>query len=169
MSFQALDNFLDPTLTLPVTSEKSYSFVSPPMTVGLYLQKVEAIALRQARGDELTDEDIAALNLDDDGEKNFYRMVMGATYDEMLKDEVPWHRFRIVAATVMAWITGSEADAERMWASFAPKAPARKAPSDRRPAKKAAGPSAPLDSTEPTTRNRSQPRKTTRATRGKNS
>jgi hypothetical protein len=163
VSFKALDNFLDASLTLPVTNEKSYSFVSPPMTVGLYLQKVEAIALRQARGGELTDEDVDALNLDDDGEKNFYRMVMGATYDEMLQDNVPWHRFRVVAATVMAWITGSEEDAERMWNSFAPKAPAKKAPADRLP-KKAAAPSGPADSTATTTRSR--PRKTTTATRG---
>lgn len=165
MSFQALDEFLDSSITLPVAA-KAYTFQSPAMEVGLFCQKVEMISLKRAAGEELSTEEISALNLDDQGEKDFYRMIMGATYDEMLADGVQWHRFRIVAATVLAWITGSMDDAEQMWKSFAPKAP-EKATVDPPAPEKAADQSAQPDSTEATTPSR--PKKTARATPGASS
>lgn len=125
MSFRELNESLfDSTLRLPLRG-KTYVFESPDAKTGLWVQQAVTVAARAKAGGDVSDDDLAALQLDDDEERDLYRRAMGATFDEMLADKVPWEHLKHAATTVLIWITSDREKAEAFWnvGATGPKAP----------------------------------------------
>lgn len=58
--------------------------------------------------------------LDDGQERDFYRTCLGAAYDEMLADDVPWVAIGRAAQTVYLYTTVGEEAAISRWTEAAP-------------------------------------------------
>lgn len=144
MSFKALDAFLDDTLTLPVTAEKKYVIQPVDAAVGLWVERISALAVdaQQERAggpkiEPLTPDEVAALKPPGGDRKTLTETILGDALQEMLDDGVSHEVVKLVTATTMVWITAGKDEAEKYWnAGGRPKA--RKAPQDRaKPKKKA--------------------------------
>ncbi|MFG3174941.1 hypothetical protein ACGFZC_07660 [[Kitasatospora] papulosa] len=137
-NFEALGDFLDDFLELPVTGtdgvERVYRIEDPSAEDGLRVERVTSMAARLAMGGAAVD----TTALDDEEELDLYRMCLGEAHDR-LKAEVGWSRFKHVALTTMFWITADRETAEAYWASGATpgKAPNRAARRQRTPASSA--------------------------------
>lgn len=111
MSFRDLEEFLDPTLKLPIRG-KTYTVQSPDAKTGLWVQALF----------------IESKILDDDDERAAFQRVLGDTFDEMSADGVPWEYVKHAATTAMLWIVHGKDAADRFWngGGDTPKAPKRK-------------------------------------------
>jgi hypothetical protein len=114
--FQALADFLDDALELPVTGrdgvERVYRIEDPSAEDGIKIEKITTLAARLAAGGEA----IESPALDDEQELDLYRMCLGSAY-EQLRADLSWGRFRHVALTAMMWITADRETAEAYWAT----------------------------------------------------
>lgn len=115
--FEALGDFLDDYLELPVRGNDSvqrmYRIPSPSAEDGLRIEKITTVAAKLYTGGAGVDTTV----LDDEEERDLYRMCLGeAVYTQMLA-EVPWSRFRHAAMTAMFWITSDRDMAAKYWAS----------------------------------------------------
>ena len=72
---------------------KTYTFVSPDARTGLHLASLADLAVRARMGVDVGAQ-AAALDLDDDQERELMRKVMGATLDELVDDGVSWVRIQ---------------------------------------------------------------------------
>ncbi|MBA9003660.1 DUF7426 family protein [Thermomonospora cellulosilytica] len=81
----------------------------------LYVERVMSVGASLATEQAVSDEDIEVL--DDDGERDLYRRVMGDAYDEMIRDGVNWQAIKHAGMTVMVWILRDEATAAKYWES----------------------------------------------------
>lgn len=154
MGFKPLEGFFDAYLDLPIGS-KVYRIESPDAETGMWAAKVRAVTQLVQQGSALDDrarefvEETAALP--DDAVQ---RRLLGAAYDEMLADKVPWEYVKHVVGTTLVWVTDSREEAERYWEEGGPKAPVQViAPADRKPSTKASSRAASSRSTS------SRPRK----------
>ncbi|MFB7900205.1 hypothetical protein ACFC1B_28240 [Streptomyces xiamenensis] len=111
MSFQALDDFLDESITLPIGG-RTYVIPAPSAEVGLRVQAMVQAAAAAADGGRIRDE-----VLSDAAERDHYRDVLGTAYEQMLTDGVNWPALKHAALTAMVWITQDRATAEKFWAS----------------------------------------------------
>lgn len=89
----------DDDVTIPVPSKKhpdgkDYTFASPDIDTGVRLTTIAQLGVKAATGAELAESDLEGLQLDDAQEQDFYRMVMGDTYDELVADGVSWTRMQ---------------------------------------------------------------------------
>ncbi|MGI5196584.1 DUF7426 family protein [Streptomyces sp. CA-288835] len=113
-TFEALDNFLDDYLELPVTGrdgvERVYRIEDPSAEDGIKIERITSLAARLAAGGKAPDTPV----LDDDEEADLYRMCLGDTYDR-LRAEVSWGRFKHVALTSMFWVTADKDVAAEFW------------------------------------------------------
>lgn len=135
--FKDLAELLDPRLPLPIRG-KTYHVESPDVKTGLRAQATVAIAAKVQRGENVTPEDVAALQLDDAEELEFTRSMLGASMDEMTADGLPWEYVRHAAKTVFMWLVGDRDQAAKVWANLGNEV--RPVPQDRKaPAKKKAG------------------------------
>lgn len=119
--FEDLDQFFDGTLKLPIGG-KVYAVPSPDIETGLYCQRIAETGLALRAGRQLSDSDLAALQLDDEEERSWYHRLMGAAFEEMLADGLPWAYVQRAGATTFAWITRGIDAAERTW-NARPEAP----------------------------------------------
>lgn len=129
--FEALGDFLDDYLELPVRRKdgqtRPFRIPSPPAEDGLRVEEITKAAARLYLNGSAPDEEF----LDDEEEKNLYRLVLGPVHDEILAD-VNWTRFRHVALTAMVWILNDRDSAALYWAAggdpslFAPNRAARR-------------------------------------------
>lgn len=110
--FEALNELLDETIELPVLG-KVYKIVSPSARDGLRVEKITNIAIQMAAGGK----DVNTEVLNDDEERDLFQLCLGATYQELLDDGVPWVWLRHVALTSMMWISTGMNAAETYWAS----------------------------------------------------
>ncbi|GAA2456932.1 DUF7426 family protein [Streptomyces macrosporus] len=114
MAFEALDELLDETIRLPLPGRDGtheYVIPSPPAEDGLIVERfVEA--MRQAAKDG-TRPDMEFLN--DDEERDLYRLVLGPAYDEMVAAGVKWAWLKHAAMTAIVWISTGTSAAERYW------------------------------------------------------
>ncbi|MFI6860190.1 hypothetical protein ACIBKZ_09790 [Streptomyces sp. NPDC050421] len=114
MSFEALADFLDDYLELPVTGQdgetRTYRIDDPSALDGMRIEHITTLAARLAAGGSAVD----APALDDEQELDLYRMCLGGAYEELLAD-LSWGRFRHVALTAMMWITADRETAEAYW------------------------------------------------------
>lgn len=130
-AFPDLDEFFDDTLRLPI-SGKVYVIQPVDSKTGLNMQRMMTIATQAAVGVDISPEQVAALELDDAGEDQLYRLALGDVYDQLVADGVNWPRLKHAGLTAYFFqITGREM-AEKVWATGGPgKAPKR--PTDRKP------------------------------------
>lgn len=115
-SFEALDDFLDDWLELPVRGtdgvQRTYRIPSPPAEDGIRVERITTMAARLMAKGAGPDAD----GLDDAEELDLYRLTLGDVYDQLLAD-VPWSRFKLAALTAMYWIIADRETAHAYWAA----------------------------------------------------
>lgn len=141
--FKDLAELLDPRLPLPIRG-KVYHVESPDIKTGLRAQATVAIAAKVRRGENITPEDVAALQLDDVEELEFTRSMLGGVMQQMQDDDLPWEYVRHAAKTVFMWLVSDRDEAAKVWSNLGndsrPVPQDRKPPAKRKaPAKKAGG------------------------------
>lgn len=116
-TFEALDDFLDDWLDLPVKGsdgvQRTYRIPSPPAEDGLRVERITTMAARMMA----TGKEPDAQALDDDEELDLYRMCLGDDVYEAMRTEVPWSRFKLAGLTAMYWITADRETAHAYWAA----------------------------------------------------
>ncbi|GAA0934961.1 DUF7426 family protein [Nonomuraea longicatena] len=127
--FTDLNEFFNDGLPLPVGG-KVYHVPPASAEVGLFCQKLMVAGISAANGQE-----IDAADLDDDGEKDLYRRVLGDAYDELIADGVSWAKIKHCGVTAFLWIASDEDTAAKHWRAdpeaAAPKGKARAGRSTR--------------------------------------
>jgi len=113
--FEALDNFLDNFLELPVKGRdgqiRVYRIEDPSAEDGIRIERITSLAARLAAGGKAPSN---AEVLDDQAELDLYRMCLGAAYDPLMR-EVKWGPFKHVALTAMFWVTADKDTAKEYW------------------------------------------------------
>lgn len=114
--FEALADFLDDYLELPVLTEggqkRVYRIPSPTAEAGLRVEAITKAAAQLFLGGAAPGEEM----LNDDEEKDLFRLVLGPVHDEIAAD-LSWTRFRHVAMTTMVWVLNDRDTAAKFWAS----------------------------------------------------
>lgn len=131
---------------------KLYRVPSPSAELGVQLTYRATLGLKQARGLQLTDDERAALALNDEDEATFYQEILGPVHDEMIADGVQWTLLQGIAGDAYLVITGNEALADIRLARAAGEALARANRATRRaatPRKKVGSKSSPASSGTP--------------------
>ncbi|KUF19590.1 DUF7426 family protein [Streptomyces silvensis] len=111
MAFEALDELLDETLTLPIGGRR-YTIPAPSADTGLRVQTIVQAAAVAASGGQVDEQ-----ALGDAAEGDLYRDLLGPAYDEMLANGVTWPALKHAARTAIAWVVQDKAAAERVWSS----------------------------------------------------
>ena len=119
-------------LRLPI-SGKVYQVPPVSAELGPQLQALMSSAGDMAEGSDPSDVDRQVL--DDLGEQDLFRRVLGPVYDEMVADGVPWPALKHAAMTVIFDATIDRETAERYWQTLGKPPAARKKPADRLPPK----------------------------------
>ncbi|MFI8299985.1 hypothetical protein ACIGCZ_29075 [Streptomyces nigra] len=114
-TFEALDSFLDDYLELPVRGRdgqtRVYRIEDPPAEDGLRIERITTLAARLAAGGKRPDTPV----LDDEEEKDLFRLCLGDAYDQLLADGVRWAQFKHVALTAMFWVVADKETAAEFW------------------------------------------------------
>ncbi|MFI9824410.1 hypothetical protein ACIHFC_28760 [Streptomyces sp. NPDC052013] len=112
--FEALDNFLEDYLELPVKGKdgqtRVYRIEDPSAEDGVRIERITSLAARLAAGGKRPDAPV----LDDQEERDLYRMCLGAAYEPLMR-EVGWSAFKHVALTVMFWVVSDKDTAAEFW------------------------------------------------------
>ena len=115
-AFEALDDFLDEGLDLPVRGEdgevRTYHIADPSAEAGITIERITSYAARLAAGGAPKEGSV----LDDDEELDLYKLCLGDAYADMRAD-LSWSMFKHAALTVMFWITTDEDTARQYWAT----------------------------------------------------
>lgn len=121
--FEALEELLDEFIELPVPvgdrdengkqKRTTYRIESPSGRDGLKIEAITQAAVTLVQGGE----DIDTEMLDDDEEKNTFKLLLGDQYEQMLSDGVKWVWLRHTALTVLMWVNSGLQTAEQYWAS----------------------------------------------------
>lgn len=122
-------------LKLPIGG-KVYSVPPVSAELGPRLEVVMSVGVDVAKGNEVGEGNQEIL--DDLGERDLYRDVLGAVYDEMVADKVPWPALKHAALTVMMDAVYDRDTAEAFWEDLGKPPAAKKAvkkPADRLPPK----------------------------------
>lgn len=136
MAFKDLEELVEPWLDLPI-SGKTYRVNSVDAATGIYCQRIVEVTLSVQAGADVSEDDVAGLQLDDDAERDFNRRLLGEQYDAMLADGVRWEYIKLAARTIFTWTVRDRDAAEEFWHSGGRPEARRPAPQDRRrPAKK---------------------------------
>lgn len=112
-TFEALDDFLDEGLTLPVRGKDGTTrvyHINPSAEAGLKVERIASYVGRLVAGGEVKGGQV----LDDDEELDLYRLCLGDCYDR-LKRETSWTMFKRVALTAMYWILNDDQAAHEYW------------------------------------------------------
>lgn len=112
--FEALGEFLDDYLKLPVRGDdgemRTYRIPSPSALDGLRVEQITTAAAKLFLNGTEPDKEL----LNDDKEKDLFRLVLGPVHDEIAAD-LSWTRFRHVALTAMVWILNDRNTAATYW------------------------------------------------------
>ena len=134
MSFRDLDEFFDSSLQLPIGG-RVYAIPSPDGETGLWVQRVIALGEKTARGQQVSDDQAASLELDDDEERSLHERLLGPVLDDMIEDGCSWEQIKLAGNTAMVWTGFGLEAAERFWNSGGlpeAQAPEAKKPQDRK-------------------------------------
>lgn len=114
--FEALGDFLDDYLELPVSvgdgQTRVYRIPSPTARAGLRVEQITKAAAKLYLTGTAPEEEF----LDDDEERDLFRLVLGPVHDEIAAD-LSWTRFRHVAMTTMVWVLNDRDTAAKFWSS----------------------------------------------------
>lgn len=99
-----LDDFLSPVLLVPARG-KDYRINAVDAETGLRLQRMMSTGIKVQAGRDLTEKDLELVS--DEEEEDFFRTVLGPTYDELLADKIPYAGLKQIASLVMIWTTQS--------------------------------------------------------------
>lgn len=116
MSFKDLDDFFDSSLRLPIRG-KTYVVPSPDAKTGLWVQEALTVAAQAKAGQDVDPNTLAALELDDDEEKDLFKRILGTAHAEMVADNLPWEWIKHAGTTALIWAAGNTEAAERFWNS----------------------------------------------------
>jgi len=114
MTVRDIVQYLDPVLTYPgIKSEAhpdghTYTVQWPGRKTGLRLTALAALGRRAAAGEELTEDELAKLQVGDDQEPDFERTVLGSTLDELTADDVSDFVVHRIARDAFYCFTSSE-------------------------------------------------------------
>lgn len=114
-TFEALDQFLDDYLELPVKGAdgeiRVYRIEDPSAADGIRIEKVTTLAARLKAGGRAPDTEV----LSDEEERDLFRMCLGTAYDQLLADGVKWGPFKHIALTAMFWVVTDKETAREFW------------------------------------------------------
>lgn len=142
MGFKELNDVFDSSMPLPING-KVYRVPATDATTGLWLTSITNITARRMsvpEGEEppdLTDTEIASLQLDDDEEFDFMQRLLGPAMAEMQADGVDWEKIKLAGQTATIRAMSGDEAAETFWNNGGLNPKARKQPTDRKT--KAAG------------------------------
>jgi hypothetical protein len=107
------DFLQDDALTVPVPlpdgSRKDYRIPSPDHHDGLWMATLANLGIKAHNDAEITERDVSNLELDDDAERDLYRIALGTAYSELIADHVSWERIRRVGKyAFMVWAFSKE-------------------------------------------------------------
>ncbi|MFG2963587.1 hypothetical protein ACGFZS_09885 [Streptomyces sp. NPDC048288] len=113
-TFEALDDFLDDYLELPVRGRdgevRTYRIEDPSAEDGIKIERITSLAARLAAGGTAPESPV----LDDEAELDLYRACLGAAYED-LRADLSWGAFKHVALTSMFWVTTDRETALQFW------------------------------------------------------
>ena len=113
-TFEALDDFLNDGITLPVRGKdgriREYHIADPSAEAGLRIDRITTLVAQLSAGMAAPEQPV----LDDDEERDLYRLCLGESYQQ-LKADLSWSMFKHVALTVMMWISSDEDTALEYW------------------------------------------------------
>ncbi|GAA2772772.1 DUF7426 family protein [Saccharopolyspora taberi] len=118
MALRDLDEFLDPTLSLPIRG-KVYTVDPPDAATGLRLQRLSDWMIGTAAAVE-TEVDAPAPTaelVDDAAELDMYRAALGGAYDDMVADGLPWPTLKVAGMTAFLHWTVDPETAEAYWSA----------------------------------------------------
>ena len=124
---------IDGIISTAFPDGKTYRFASPDAKTGLSLASLADLAVRARLGGDIGAQ-AAALELDDNQERDLMRDVMGATLDELTADGVSWVRIQRLNRYLFIFFAMGEDAAAGLKLSGGTPAPANRA--ERRGAKK---------------------------------
>jgi hypothetical protein len=125
-----LDDFLSPTLLVPARG-KEYRIAAVDAATGLRLQKLMTVGIKAyGSNTTLSEKDLELVS--DDEEEDFFKTVLGDTYDELIADQIPYQGLKGIASLAMIWTTQGF-DAAQQYFLAGGKAPKIKAPQDKLP------------------------------------
>lgn len=113
-----LAEFFDPTLKLPIKG-KVYVVLAPDAKTGIHVQRLMTTGMLASSGVEVSQAKLDELELDDDDEIDLYQRLLGAVYDEMVADGLPWPFIKHAGVTAFMWVAYDKESAERFWESGA--------------------------------------------------
>jgi hypothetical protein len=115
MAVKDLSSYLDDdALEIPIDG-KTYRVESPDAKTGLFLASLANIGVNAASGGQVTEADLEKLDLDDVAERDFMKMVLGDTLDELIFDGVKWTKIqRLSRYCFIAFAIGEEAADEAL-------------------------------------------------------
>lgn len=113
MGFADLEEFFDDGLHLPIAGVV-YDIPAPDPEFGLYVTAMVSAGRQAALGEDLP-ADLPQLRYEGGEESDMYRRLMGAAFDKMVANSVPWSRIKLAAETVTLWISGGKSVAEEWW------------------------------------------------------
>ena len=92
MPFVDLSEFLtENDLVIQGLGPRDYTVPAPDAETGLKYSALSSIAVRAAKGQEVTEADMQALKLDDEEEREFVvQMLTQEVVDQMREDRLPW-------------------------------------------------------------------------------
>lgn len=92
MPFVDLSEFLtENDLVLQKLGPRDYTVPAPDAKTGLKYSALSSMAVRAAKGETLSEQDMAALQLDDEEEREFVvQMLTQDVVDQMTEDNLPW-------------------------------------------------------------------------------
>ncbi|WP_424533630.1 DUF7426 family protein [Sphaerisporangium viridialbum] len=120
-TFKDLDEFFDSSLKLPVGG-KTYVIPAPDAEVGLLCQRLMNASIAAGSGQPVEGEaeelnQLAAVVLSDDEERNLYKRILGPVYDQLFADKVDWPKIQHVGATALIWVAAGKDAAAKYWAA----------------------------------------------------
>lgn len=92
MPYVDLSEFLtENELVIQGLGPRDYSIPAPDAETGLKYTALANVAKAVARGDEVRDNDVQALKLDDEEEREFVQVILGdEVMGQMVEDNLPW-------------------------------------------------------------------------------
>ena len=112
MALKDLSSYLDDdAISFPLDG-KTYRIESPDAKTGLLLSSMVNLGVKASTGGEIDDADLASLDLDGAKERDFMRMVLGDTLDELVADEVSWVKIQRISRYAFLYFAVGEDTAD---------------------------------------------------------